>query len=595
MISNYHHKFKEIFEAIGRKLESKDPSILTAEYIFPNSRDPNLELLKVYIWLIKEDTSNLILANKASKVLPKEGVVEFEKILEKREFMNSKELKKAYPNKPLPFNPNFLIPKYEKTWVPPTYFKKPPWHKVGDRVVNLKINGKNFAPFGATGTVIGILGNKPENGVWEVKIEVMFDHPFVGGSNLGGRCTWGRGAVVDFDDIFNMACFDKFVRPRDRRKHQYYEGWDGVITRSYVPSFQTTTDPEEAEAKATEKKGYNIVQRDQQGQVNAPAGDPNQLKQLQEFQSKIQTSHQQHGPQNPLDQLKQVQQMSSQIKSQNQTEQVKQFSKQIKSQNQNEQFQQLQQFTTQIKSQNQNEQNRQLQDFTKQINKQNQSAQNKQLQEFTSMIQTQNTQAPKSTHQAQDQTQQFKQLYEFTNQIQSNQGGYSQPKANTFIPKTLKVKQQNPQPQGGYQQNQPQGGRPQGQGQQGGDFNFNSFLSSNLAQAYQGTQTTVTPSTSSTEGFLKEALKLPGSTEQQPAKPKKALKLGAQSYAAPPQESQNPQPTSEGATQNALQNLFMNAQLLNQNTGAQNIPGGQPVMNVEQIEKNEQNQNQDQQ
>jgi len=53
--------------------------------------------------------------------------------------------------------------------------------------------------------VIGILGNKPENGVLEVKIEVMFDHPFLGGSNLGGRCTWGRGAVVDFDDIFNLT------------------------------------------------------------------------------------------------------------------------------------------------------------------------------------------------------------------------------------------------------------------------------------------------------------------------------------------------------------------------------------------------------
>ena len=412
--------------------------------------------------------------------------------------------------------------------------------------------------------MIGILGNKPENGVLEVKIEVMFDHPFLGGSNLGGRCAWGRGAVVDFDDIFNMACWDKFVRPRDRRKHQYYEGWDGVITRSYVPSFQTTTDPEEAEAKAAEKKGFNIVQRDQQGQVNAPAADPNQLKQLQEFQSKIQTTQQQHGPQNPLDQLKQVQQMSSQIKSQNQTEQ----------------FKQVQQFSSQIKSQNQTEQFKQLQDFTKQINKQNQSTQNKQLQEFTSMIQAQNTQAPKSTHQAHDQTQQFKQLYEFTNQIQSNQGS-SQPKANTFIPKTLKVKQ-NPPPQ----QNQPQGGKSQGQ--QGGDFNFNSFLSSNLAQAYQGSQTVVNPSTSSTEGFLKEALKLPGSNEQ-PAKPKKGLNLGAQSYNIP-------QPTTEGtsggaSTQNMLQNLFQNAELLNQNAGnTQNIP----AVNVEQIEKNEQNQNQQQ-
>lgn len=64
--------------------------------------------------------------------------------------------------------------------------------------------GFSFAPFGACGTVVGILGNKPENGVLEVKVEVMFDRPFLGGTNLGGRCNWGRGAVVDFDDIFNL-------------------------------------------------------------------------------------------------------------------------------------------------------------------------------------------------------------------------------------------------------------------------------------------------------------------------------------------------------------------------------------------------------
>jgi len=38
-----------------------------------------------------------------------------------------------------------------------------------------------------------------------VKVEVLFDKPFLGGSNLGGRCKWGRGAVIDFDDIFNLS------------------------------------------------------------------------------------------------------------------------------------------------------------------------------------------------------------------------------------------------------------------------------------------------------------------------------------------------------------------------------------------------------
>ena len=67
--------------------------------------------------------------------------------------------------------------------------------------------GRSFAPFGAAGTIVGILGNKRESDALEIKVEVMFDRPFVGGSNLGGRCKWGRGAIVDFDDVYNLNQF----------------------------------------------------------------------------------------------------------------------------------------------------------------------------------------------------------------------------------------------------------------------------------------------------------------------------------------------------------------------------------------------------
>ena len=50
-------------------------------------------------------------------------------------------------------------------------------------------------PFGKTGTIIGII---------DTKIEVLFDEPFIGGSNLGGRCPWLRGAIVLFTDVFNL-------------------------------------------------------------------------------------------------------------------------------------------------------------------------------------------------------------------------------------------------------------------------------------------------------------------------------------------------------------------------------------------------------
>lgn len=102
------------------------------------------------------------------------------------------------------YNPNQLYPHNEDNWIPPSFVEQPQWHFVGDRVVNLKCCGYNFAPFGAQGTVVGILGNKFENDVLEVKIEVLFDDPFIGGTNLGGRCSWGRGAVVNFTDVYNI-------------------------------------------------------------------------------------------------------------------------------------------------------------------------------------------------------------------------------------------------------------------------------------------------------------------------------------------------------------------------------------------------------
>jgi hypothetical protein len=135
-----------------------------------------------------------------------------------------------------PYNPNLIVPKYYNNWFPPIFSRRPDWHQVGDRVVNLKCFGWSVIPFGYYGTVVGILGNKPENGSLEIKIEVMFDKPFIGGNNLSGRCTWGRGAVVNFDEIFNMSRWNDCFRDRDMRKRYAPEAWDGYI-KAYIPSF----------------------------------------------------------------------------------------------------------------------------------------------------------------------------------------------------------------------------------------------------------------------------------------------------------------------------------------------------------------------
>lgn len=220
-------------------------------------------MFKIYIWILKQENSHLNLNNEASKVIPREGIKELEKVLTGGKNYFGEQAKHIL-NKVFPYNPNFLIPKYLDNWIPPFFSRKPPWHKLGDRVVNLKVNGMrwfeiklileigySFAPFGAVGTIVGMLGNRQENGVFKAKIEVMFDSPFIGGNNLGGRCSWGRGAVVNFDDIFNLNSWGKCIEGRDPKRNTINQDWDGTFPNSYLPSFQT-----DSEVSETDEESY---------------------------------------------------------------------------------------------------------------------------------------------------------------------------------------------------------------------------------------------------------------------------------------------------------------------------------------------------
>lgn len=60
-------------------------------------------------------------------------------------------------------------------------------------------------PFGRIGTVTGI---------YKKNIEVYFDEPFIGGTDLSGRCDFFRGAVVDFLHIFNLSSWRSLVNTK---------------------------------------------------------------------------------------------------------------------------------------------------------------------------------------------------------------------------------------------------------------------------------------------------------------------------------------------------------------------------------------------
>ncbi|KAJ3187980.1 hypothetical protein HDU85_006373 [Gaertneriomyces sp. JEL0708] len=65
---------------------------------------------------------------------------------------------------------------------------------LGDRVVYTRDSGS--VPIGLRGTVIAIEGPA---------LDVVFDHTFMGGSSLGGRCAAHRGCSVNKDTVLNLS------------------------------------------------------------------------------------------------------------------------------------------------------------------------------------------------------------------------------------------------------------------------------------------------------------------------------------------------------------------------------------------------------
>lgn len=86
--------------------------------------------------------------------------------------------------------------------------------QVADRVISVNGTRTGLLYFGMTGTITGIFDNK---------YEVVFDKPFLGGSRLGGRCPNFRGAIVNFQDLFNLDVWTDVLTYRNKKIRNW--GW----------------------------------------------------------------------------------------------------------------------------------------------------------------------------------------------------------------------------------------------------------------------------------------------------------------------------------------------------------------------------------
>jgi len=107
-----------------------------------------------------------------------------------------------------------------------TFRTHPEYPFIGDRVVYISNNNKKI-PFGRTGTVIG---------TYKLNIEILFDEPFIGGTDLKGRCLPFRGGVAHFHDMFDLSIWINCINRRadilgaiQRFKYPIIDEWDGKI------------------------------------------------------------------------------------------------------------------------------------------------------------------------------------------------------------------------------------------------------------------------------------------------------------------------------------------------------------------------------
>lgn len=148
--------------------------------------------------MTQKESSNL-LAPIASKVMQMSRIEKLEKLIGTlaQKFENHKPKKKE-----IEVNPNFLVCHRSYRNIPIFYNDHPFYHDIGDRVICINQTTLNSIPFGLSGTVVG---------VEDEKFEIVFDKPFIGGGNLGGRCSYGRGAVMNFSDIYNLEGWNTYL------------------------------------------------------------------------------------------------------------------------------------------------------------------------------------------------------------------------------------------------------------------------------------------------------------------------------------------------------------------------------------------------
>lgn len=171
--------------------------------------DVNIIIFQIYSNILRKEHSSLQLHSSLSLNYSIETIAK--KLLKFNYAENNDEL---YDEKSYMF-----LMKYSrfKECVWPALNNKPSYHELGDRVIFIN-NYDTDIMYGALGIITGIYNNR---------IEILFDEPFIGANNLNGRCPHFRGAVKNLFDVFNLTRWSQSIVTSESSKKYKSNIWDG--------------------------------------------------------------------------------------------------------------------------------------------------------------------------------------------------------------------------------------------------------------------------------------------------------------------------------------------------------------------------------
>lgn len=225
LLGDYAHRWPEVIKALSRskhagrvnEMQLTKPAkprgaILTASFVFPNHSDPDSVLEELARWCQRQPFSRQAMAGPSTEALSLEGVHDVERRLnawarerETGHFIQMKGLREVFPVEVTGSLPDGVLAASLGRFVQTQRFACLGHLVVGQRVVYVKWKGR--IPFGSFGCVTA---TTLEPGTLEQWVEVITDQPYLGCTDLNGRCSHMRGIRVPAS---SLMCLRPVVCP----------------------------------------------------------------------------------------------------------------------------------------------------------------------------------------------------------------------------------------------------------------------------------------------------------------------------------------------------------------------------------------------